>query len=134
MKNLILASLFILPLILKSQENNTAQNTYFLKKAKTQTKTGNILLVTGGVSILAGFVLVKDGNGNRKELISGSQIAGFLVATLGVTAALSSVPFYISAHHNRKKSFQLSPVIGTVQSFNLIGEDKNTAVGLKLNF
>ena len=75
-----------------------------------------------------------DGNGNRKVLISGSQIAGFLVATLGVTAALSSVPFYISAHHNRKKSFQLSQIIGTVQSFNLIGEDKNTAVGLKLNF
>ena len=134
MKNLILASLFILPLTIYSQQNNSAQNAYYLKKANTENKTGNILLVTGGVLILTGFVLVKDGNSNTRELISGTQVAGFLVATLGVASALSSIPFYIYAHQDRKKSFQLSPVIGTVQSFNLIGEDKNTAIGLKLDF
>lgn len=132
MKYLLLIFLFVLPITANSQNNDSEINYYF-QKSNSKRKTGNALLITGGGLILTGFLVASSGN-NGGYFFSPNQIAGAGILSLGVLSALVSVPFYISAHHNKNKYLRISPT-AEISHLNLVNQNENYAlVGLKFNF
>ena len=127
---LLLTLLFSANLISQNQNNTDAINRY-LQKSNTKKKTANALLLTGTGLILTGVVIASTGNKNNGVMFfSPTQIAGFGISTLGVFSALTSVPFYISAAHNKSKYRKISPQLG---SFNA-NENNYFTAGVKLEF
>lgn len=139
MKNLFLTLLFIVPHTATAQQNEKSEINYYLQKSVSKKKTGNALLLTGTVLIITGVVVATSGNNNNNNnntgwLFSQNEMTGMTISSLGVFSALTSIPFYISANHNRKKSLKISPTTGIIQT-NSITEPKNYALaGLKITF
>ncbi len=125
---------FLLPFMFNAQQTNSDEINRYLRKSANKKKTANILLFTGGGLILTGLIVGSSGNQKGSYLISGNELAGVGLFGSGVLSAVASVPFYISAHHNKKKSLKISPVTGIIQ-LNSITEPKNYALaGLKITF
>mgnify|MGYP006054449811 CR=1 FL=1 len=61
MKNLLLTLLFIFPITAIAQQKNDLEISQYLQKSKTQSKTGNILLITGGGLIATGVLVAISG-------------------------------------------------------------------------
>ena len=134
MKNLLFTLLFILPTFVNAQETKQTEINQYLRKANNKRKTGNVLLITGSGLFLTGFVIASTGKNDKSWFISERELAGASLSSLGIISALTSVPFYISAHHNRKKSLNVSPTTGIIRS-NSINERRNYAsVGIDINF
>ena len=135
MKNLFLILLFIVPLTATAQQHKNSEINYYLQKSVSKKKTGNALLLSGTGLILTGIVVgTTAGKQNNALFFSSNQIAGAGIFSLGVFSALTSIPFYISANHNKKKSLKISPTTEIIQT-NSISEPKNYAsAGLKITF
>lgn len=132
MKNLILILLFILPIFTIAQQNNDLEINHYLQKSNSKRKTGNALLITGGGLILTGIVVGSSGNQNGVLFFSPNQIAGAGIFSLGILSSLVSVPFYISAHYNKKKSYTISP---STEVIRVHSKSENYAVlGMKISF
>lgn len=132
MKNLLLIFLFVLPLKFIAQQNNDSEINYYLQKSNTKRKTANALLITGGGLMLTGILVGSSGNQNNTWFFSPNQIAGAGIFTLGVLSSLVSVPFYLSAHHNKNQSLKITP---SAMIINSNPQNKNyAALGLKITF
>ena len=134
MKHLLLAVLFLLPFTFNAQKSNTDYLNRYLRKSTNQKKTANILLLTGGGLMVTGLLLGNSGNEEGTYFFSENQIVGFGVFSVGVLTSLISVPFYISAHHNKKKLMKLSPAVGITSSNSVIVKENYALVGMKVNF
>ena len=127
---LILALLFSANLFSQEQNNHDEINRY-LQKSNSKRKTANVLLISGSGLLLTGVVVANSGSSNKGILnFSGTQLAGFGISTLGVLTALSSVPFYISAGHNKSKSRKIYPQLGNFKT----PENNYVTAGLKIEF
>lgn len=134
MKHLLLAFLFALPLTMNGQQNNSTEINEYLEKSNRQRKTGNVLLITGGTLILSGVIVGVTGNKNRSFIISQSDIAGASLVTLGLLSGLTSVPFYISANSNKKKSLKISPSTAFIPVHSMNSQQIYPVVGINLDF
>lgn len=134
MKHLLLAVLFLLPFTFNAQKSNTDDLNRYLRKSTNQKKTANILLLTGGGLMVTGLLVGNSGNEEGTYFFSENQIVGFGVFSVGVLTSLISVPFYISAHHNKKKLMKLSPAVGITSSNSVIVKENYALVGMKVNF
>ena len=132
MKNLILALIFILPLTITAQQNNVPEIDLYMNKANKQRKTGNILLISGGGLIVTGLIVGTSGDG--KGFIDANALAGSGIFLLGGLSALTSIPFYISANNNRKKSLKFTPVIGILETKSGLIPQNYAMAGIKINF
>ena len=132
MKTLILFSALFFSANLCSQEQNSpTEINRYLQKSNIKRKTANVLLISGSGLLLTGFVVANSGSSSNGILnFSGNQLAGFGISTLGVLTALTSVPFYISAGHNKSKSRKISPQIGNFKT----SENNYVTAGLKIEF
>jgi hypothetical protein len=99
----------------KPSLNLTKQS--YLKKSKKQRTAAWIMLGGGFTLAVTGFtVSVVNGLGDAfassvtdDNSSSGSSIdAGSVVFTTGAVAMLGSIPFFITAHKNKKKAMSLS--------------------------
>lgn len=132
MKHLFLALLFLLPFTFKGQKSDTDDLNRYLRKSSNQKKTANILLITGGGLMFTGLIV---GNqGDHKGFIDSNALAGLGVFTLGVLTSVISIPFYISAHQNKKKLIKFSPTVGIIPANTAVQNNNYGAVGLTLNF
>lgn len=134
MKNLLLSLLFILPLTINAQKDNTDDLNRYLRKSTNQKKTANVLLITGGGLMVTGLLVGNSGNQDGSYFFSENQLAGFGLFSLGVISSVISVPFYISAHHNKRKLMKLSPAVSILPSNSLILKENYALVGMKINF
>lgn len=82
-------------------------------KSKKQNKTGMILLVGGAAFVATAFIIPKgDPTGElalpyfQEEFENDDIKASFAVA--GVAAMLTSIPFFISSHKNKKRAAKTS--------------------------
>lgn len=132
MKHLLLALLFLLPLTFKAQKSNTDDLNRYLRKSTNQKKTANILLITGGGLMVTGLIV--GNSGGQSGYISDNGLAGLGVFTLGALTSVISIPFYISAHQNKKKLIKLSPAVGIIPANTAVQNNNYGAVGLKFNF
>lgn len=132
MKNTLLFLLLILSFKLFSQENDkqkVVSNIYY-EKYKKQKKNATILSVTGGVLLFTGIIISQQKSESANLVFSKSEVTGYSIATLGVFSIISSIPFYVSAEKNRKKSITISP---NLNSFNTI-DKKQTNFGLSITY
>ncbi len=116
----------------KQQDSIQVSNNYF-EKYQRQKKTANIILGTGSVLALSGFIVASTDSGTRGSLFfSTNQIVGLILIISGVTSALVSIPFYISAEKNKRKSLTIQP------TFQLENEkytqEKSAKVGVAITF
>ena len=109
------------------QDKNLRVNQY-LQKSLRQKKTANILALSGGALFVSGLIVT--GTDDNKFLISSQQLAGLGISALGVLAAVSSIPFYISANRNESKSLKITP---TAASFSTT-ENRYISAGLTVEF
>lgn len=105
----------------------------YFEKYQRQKKTANILLGTGSVLALSGFIVASTDSGTRGSLFfSTNQIVELILIISGVTSALVSIPFYISAEKNKRKSLTIQP------TFQLENEkytqEKSAKVGVAITF
>ena len=100
----------------------------YLQKSIRQKKTANILAISGGALFVSGLIVA--GTDDNKFLISSQQLAGMGVSMLGVIAAVSSIPFYISANRNESRSLKINPISGSFSS----AENRYFLVGLHVEF
>lgn len=116
----------------KQQDSIRISNIYF-EKYQRQKKTANIILGTGSVLILSGLVaFATDDRTEGRLFFSTNQIVGVTLVTFGITSVLVSVPFYISAAKNKRKSLTIQPI------FQLDNEkytqEKFAKVGVAITF
>ena len=135
MKNLLLTLLFIFPITAIAQQNNDVEISQYLQKSIAQSKTGNILLITGGGLIATGVLVAISGEKKGGHyFFSNNDAIGGSIATLGVLSALVSIPIHISSGHNKRKYLKLTPSAAMISS-NSFNEKQNYAVvGLKVTF
>lgn len=132
MKTLILILTLLFSANFFSQErNNNDEINRYLQKSHSKRKTANVLLISGSSLLLTGFVVANSGSSSNGILnFSGNQLAGFGISTLGILTALTSIPFYISAGHNKSKSRKISPQIGNFKT----PENNYVTAGLNIEF
>jgi hypothetical protein len=116
MRKIILCTmLMLLATVTFSQQTNpsvalTKQD--YLKKSKKQ-KTAAWLLLSGGLAcVITGSILSTDlsvDDDNYGSLFDeNTSRAGTVVAIIGSCFMAGSIPFFIAAHRNKKKSISLS--------------------------
>ena len=131
MKTLILILTLLFSANFFSQErNNNDEINRYLQKSHSKRKTANVLLITGGALILTGVIVATTGNQDGGWFFSPSQLVGASVFSLGTFSVVASIPFYISAGHNKSKSRKISPQIGNFKT----SENNYVTAGLKMEF
>ena len=103
---------------------------FYLHKSKKQKITGWVLLGVGAGIASAGGIVGTNGDS------MSSMLGGAAVALGGGVVCLSSIPFFISAHHNKEMASTLS--FGTQNIYspqnNSAGLNVNPALILKIRF
>lgn len=137
----ILSSSFVIDTLKAGLKNNLKTEHFYLKRSKNQKTTAWILLgggtamVIGGTLFLVGdmvvYALSLGNNGSANAL----DIAGYIIFT-GILADLVSIPFFISAAHNKKMAASISfcnQNIYTSQNIPL-SSNFNFSLTLKIRF
>lgn len=81
----------------------------YLEKSKRQKSTGWILLGSGaGVALIGSIVLA--GASNADDIYQGlnKTSSGVVIAGIGASAMIASIPFFISAGHNAHRAAAIS--------------------------
>ena len=132
MKTILLTIIFLIPMTLRSQEQNTTQSTnQYLEKSIRQKKTANVLAITGGGLVLAGVIVAATIPKQTKGWEGFNQgVTAVGIGGVGAITALISIPFYISSHNNKKKSVSISPQTGSVN----IDQKNYATAGIAINF
>ncbi len=94
-----LLSLFITISFGQAITNQKDSRDYFLKRAKSQ-RTVAWVLFGGGTTLFIGGALVSV----NKYGFFGRTNAWDYISVAGLVADIVSIPFFISAHHNKKKA------------------------------
>ena len=63
-------------------------------------------------------------------VFSKNEVTGYQIASLGIISIIGSIPLYISAEKNYKKSVSISPSVQTYHFYNT----KNTSLGLNITY
>lgn len=104
-------------------------HSYYMQKRKTNNEIGWICLGSG---LTLGFVGLLAEIGSAFNHESGSK--GNAIAVAGEIIAIGSIPFFISAHHNKKKA-SLYVTRGTFKINDVAFPHKNiTSVSLVIKF
>lgn len=86
--------------VITSQENS---KDHFLKRAKSQ-RTVAWVLLGGGTALFFGGALIS----LNTYGVFGRTNAWDYVSVTGLVADIVSIPFFISAHHNKKKAARVA--------------------------
>lgn len=122
----------------QSTDYKPGSKEYFLQRAKNQKTIAWVLLGGGTAMTIIGLI----GFDANFDIWSGSEaqntradIFGFVTLT-GMLADVISVPFFISAHHNKKMASMLSVSNQTVYHplFNSKSLNVSPSITLKINF
>lgn len=124
---LLIFVLFIGQSFYAQNDDNTNLNRY-LEKSQRQKKAANILAITGGTLVISGFIVA--GTADNTWLISGQELTGIGISMIGIISGITSIPVYISAHHNKKKSIKIAPQTGFIK----IQETQFATAGIKFDF
>lgn len=124
---LVLTLLFSANLCSQEQNSPTEINRY-LQKSNNRKKTANVLAITGGALVITCFIVAA--SDNNDFLISSQEFTGIGISVLGIISGITSVPFYISAGHNKSKSRKISPQMGSFKT----PENNYVTAGLKIEF
>ncbi len=133
MKSLLLTFLFILPIAINAQQNKDFEAEIYLKKSIKKRKAGNVLALTGGGLVLTGLVFSALGPDDNQYLPTNVVVGGSMI-TLGILSALTSIPFYISSNHNKKKYLEISPTATILPKNSGIQNENYALVGIEINF
>ncbi len=134
MKFLLLLLFFTISIATNAQQNQESDATLYLRKSINKKKTGNILLISGGGLILTGIVVSASGDQNTNEFLPRNLLIGGSLLSVGILSALTSIPFYISANHNKKKYLQISPTATILPKNSDIQNENYALVGIEINF
>lgn len=77
----------------------------YIQKSKNQNTAGEVLLISGTVMIVGGFIAFD--HYWDKESVYAVDISGYIMLA-GIPASLASIPFFISAGINKRKAASLS--------------------------
>ena len=125
-----------------SQYADSTKYKFHMENAKISNQKGLKLLIIGGSCIAIGssaIVLYENGafNSNKRNGSAGDVMNLISVVSIsilgiggGTVVSLVSVPFFITAHSERKKAMRFQPIIKTI---NISGRLSNT-VGIKISF
>lgn len=132
MKNLFLLFFLVCSIKFYSQqkENEKIVSDIFFNKYKKQKRNATILSVTGGVLLFTGFIISKQESEAANLVFSKNEVTGYSIASLGIISIIGSIPLYISAEKNYKKSVSISPSVQTYHFYNT----KNTSLGLNITY
>ena len=133
MRIIILIFLFIIFSIPSHSQTKLINENYYLNKSKNQKSTGFVLLGTGAILIVTGAIVQHNSIATKGAFLNFDGL-GYQFA--GLTAMLSSIPFFIWAAKNKRKTIAI-----TINNQNyFIGNSKNIALkpmqtlGLRLKF
>ena len=118
-----------LPIIMTPQETHDC----FMKKSKNNKTagwilagTGSALFVTGGIVALVNF--------SNSIFVKETSSTGSVIAVIGLSCAVASIPFFISASKNKKKA-NLSVSNQSVSlGYHRTQELYFPSLGLQINF
>lgn len=75
---------------------------YFIAKSKKQKAVAWTLLGTGAAAIISGAIIDNSNKGEEQSYTGGFMEIG------GVICTLTSIPFFISSHRNKKRAATLT--------------------------
>ena len=104
MKRIIFSLAFLIFTVSSFSQTSTGaafSRDYYLKKSKTQRTTGWILLGSGVCMVVVGGLTYEQSPLLSSEPQPSNTLSDVLVIS-GLGAMVVSVPFFISAHHNKK--------------------------------
>lgn len=102
---------------------------FYRQKRNTYNTIGWVCLGTGSLLAVSGFVV------NVGETFNhGNSSKGEAVAIAGELVALASIPFFISAHHNKKKAMLYLNKGSAMINDRPFYKTKYTGVSLAINF
>ncbi|MBS1513275.1 MAG: hypothetical protein JST86_20735 [Bacteroidetes bacterium] len=129
-KIFFIAAVILLCQHASGQQNATLTKQDYLQKRKTQKLTGWILLGSGVAMAVSGAIINLSAPWDGKH-----QNDGVWMVYAGGPIALASIPFFISAHHNKKKAaalaFNMNP--GYYPGANTVASSRNISVKLTLH-
>jgi len=136
---------YLLNQVLKS---NKETKEFYLHKAKNKNTTGKILLLGGTAMVVVGLIGVNDNFTFGSFSLFGPPVDQAksakeirleiytIMALTGIVADLVSIPFFISAHHNKKMASKIS--LGNLNIYsppmNSYSLDAIPALTIKVNF
>ena len=111
MKAILLISMifvFITKNYCQNAETPALSKTYYLQKSKTQKTVARVLVVSGLGMMITGAVI--NGSQNLENMAGGlvgetptDENKGLWLCCVGGAAAITSIPFFISSHKNKKR-------------------------------
>ncbi len=75
---------------------------YFITKSAKQKRAAWVLLVAGSTAIISGVIIDNANKGYEQSYTGGFMEIG------GVICTLTSIPFFISSHRNKKRAATLT--------------------------
>lgn len=106
---ILIVFVFIAKTYCQNAEAPALSKAYYLQKSKTQKTVAWVLAGSGTVMMIAGTIINTDQNldnviGAFADEASTNENKGLWLCYVGGAAAITSVPFFISSHKNKKRA------------------------------